>query len=100
MPYKVNGVDIKTACAHGELTALWNVLAEDNTTIPTILEIYIEMSPCVKCTSALNNLLQPNQEVLYSFLHPCQVEQWKAAARQRRSCRPVPCLLEGMTSLS
>ncbi|AEQ96652.1 hypothetical protein XOC_2534 [Xanthomonas oryzae pv. oryzicola BLS256] len=80
IPFKVNGVDVATACAHAELTALWNAIA-DEPGIPTILEMYIEMSPCEKCQAALNNLLQPGQEIYYSFDHPDEVEAWKDAAK-------------------
>lgn len=80
IPFKVSGVDIAAACAHGELTALWNVLADEDS-IPTILSIYIEMSPCEKCALALNNLLQPGQEIFYSFDHPGEVGAWQTAAR-------------------
>lgn len=81
VPFRVNGVDIANACVHGELNALWNAMA-DEPGIPTILSLYIEMSPCTRCRSALENLLQPNQEVLYSFDHPGEVQAWKAAARR------------------
>nr|WP_306170239.1 hypothetical protein [Xanthomonas oryzae] len=80
IPFKVNGVDVANACAHGELTALWNAIA-DEPGIPTIVEMYIEMSPCSKCQNALNNLLQPGQEIYYSFDHPDEVEAWKVAAK-------------------
>jgi|GEM_PF-727996 len=80
IPFKVNGVDVANACAHGELTALWNAIA-DEPGIPTIVEMYIEMSPCEKCQAALNNLLQPGQEIFYSFDHPGEVEAWKDAAK-------------------
>jgi hypothetical protein len=81
IPFKVNGVEVANACAHGELTALWNAMA-DEPSIPTIISMYIEMSPCVKCQSALDNLLQPGQEILYSFDHPGEVAAWQLAARQ------------------
>lgn len=45
IPYKLDGLEVVNACAHGELTALWNVM-EDEDNIPTIISIYIEMSPC------------------------------------------------------
>ncbi|AVQ07159.1 TPA: hypothetical protein HH295_02200 [Xanthomonas vasicola pv. zeae] len=80
IPFKVNGVDVANACAHGELTALWNAIA-DEPGIPTIVEMYIEMSPCEKCQAALNNLLKPGQEIFYSFDHPGEVEAWKDAAK-------------------
>lgn len=80
VPFKVNGVDIGTACVHGELSALWNIIEEEDR-IPPILSIYIEMSPCAKCASALENLLPPGQEILYSFEHPDEVADWSVAAR-------------------
>ena len=82
VPFKViNGVDVGTACVHGELNALWNVI-EDEDRVPTILSMYIEMSPCVKCAKALENILSPNQEILYSFDHPVEVKAWSAAAKK------------------
>ncbi|AKK67151.1 hypothetical protein ISN35_11965 [Xanthomonas translucens pv. undulosa] len=80
IPFRVNGVEVANACAHGELTALWNAMA-DEPGIPTIISMYIEMSPCDKCRSALNNLLPPGQEIFYSFDHPSEVAAWTAAAR-------------------
>jgi len=80
IPFKVNGIEIANACAHGELTALWNAIA-DEPSIPTILAMYIEMSPCTKCQSALDNLLQPGQEIYYSFDHPGEVKAWQTAAK-------------------
>lgn len=87
VPYQVAEVgkgaskydEVKTACVHGELTALWNLL-EGGDALPTILEMYIEMSPCAKCKPALDNILQDGQQVLYSFDHPGQVSEWQAAA--------------------
>ncbi len=81
VPFKViNGVDVGTACVHGELNALWNII-EDEDRVPTILSIYIEMSPCSKCEKALENLLAPGQEILFSFKHPDEVAAWSKAAR-------------------
>lgn len=76
----INGVDVGTACVHGELNALWNII-EDEDRVPPILSIYIEMSPCAKCEKALDNLLSPGQEILYSFKHPDDVAAWSKAAR-------------------
>lgn len=81
IPFQVNGADIRTSCVHGELSALWNAITDEDG-IPTILEIYIEISPCPKCESALNNLLRPDQEILYSFRYSDQREEWERAAHR------------------
>lgn len=81
VPFKVNGLDVGTACVHGELTTLWNIL-QDEERIPTILSMYIEMSPCEKCSKALENILPPDQEILYSFDHPGEVKAWSDAAKK------------------
>ncbi len=67
------------ACAHGELTALWNAI-EDCDGIPDIKAIYIEMSPCPNCRQALQNLLPPRTIVLYSFNYGLETAAWTAAA--------------------
>lgn len=74
---KVNA--FATACAHGELTALWQIIEEEDC-IPTILEMYIEMSPCDKCGLALANLLPQDLKVYYSFQHPNERGVWTQAA--------------------
>lgn len=82
VPFKlIGGIDVGTACVHGELNALWNVI-EDEDGLPPILSIYIEMSPCEKCAKAMDNLLQPGQEIFYSFKHPGEVGEWSKAARK------------------
>ena len=80
IPFQFKDTEVRTACVHGELTALWNVI-EDEDNIPKIIEMYIEMSPCERCTIALNNLLPPDQTVLFSFRHPDEVNEWRNAAR-------------------
>lgn len=80
VPYaaKATGA-VANACVHGELAALWNAI-EDCNGVPQILEMYVEMSPCVNCEVALRNLLPPGTVVLYSFAHPADVAAWQAAA--------------------
>lgn len=81
VPFRVEGVEVRLACVHGELTALWNVLEDEGGLTFTILEMYIEMSPCRNCVQALTNLLPENQEVLYSFDWETQRHDWMAAAQ-------------------
>ena len=80
IPYTNKTLQQRAACAHGELTAFWDVIEEYNGIPPNILEVYIEMSPCAKCKPALDNILPNGQDVHYSFVHPGQVGLWQAAA--------------------
>lgn len=73
----------RTACYHGELSALWHVLEADLRP-ENVLSLYIEMSPCGKCKSALDNILG-DKEVLYSFDYHTESAQWVEAAN--RLCR-------------
>ncbi|MCH4090224.1 hypothetical protein [Acetobacter sp.] len=70
-----------TAYIHGELDAIVQAI-EENNALPHFHQIYIEMSPCPKCTAALNNLLPDNQVVYFSFDYQTERELWAAAARR------------------
>lgn len=73
------GQDVRNACCHGELVALWHLFNEQNA-IPQILEMYIEMSPCPNCEVALNNILPQQLVIYYSFRYGADTEAWRAAA--------------------
>jgi deoxycytidylate deaminase len=72
----------RKACAHGELTALWDVIDTYDGVPQRFLEMYIEMSPCPNCTSALNNILPHDQVVFYSYEYPSEKDAWETEAKK------------------
>jgi deoxycytidylate deaminase len=48
----------------------------------SIVGIYIEMSPCERCSSALANLVGDSVEIYYSFDYKTQKADWEAAAKK------------------
>jgi deoxycytidylate deaminase len=72
----------RAACAHGEMTAIWDAINTCDDVPQTIFEIYIELSPCPNCLDALNNLLPDGTVVYYSFDYPSQKNEWESQARQ------------------
>jgi deoxycytidylate deaminase len=79
--YVSKTADQRRACAHGELTALWEAIDACNG-VPKILEIYVEMSPCDKCREHLDGILPHGTQVNYSFDYKNDKDAWKAAANQ------------------
>jgi hypothetical protein len=43
-------------------------------------DVYIEMSPCPKCMTTLENILPDRTLVMYSFLYSTEIDIWKREA--------------------